>query len=186
MRNDEFQFSGSPPPMRGKVHVAALGLLAVRITPAYAGKRSESLLRPSCRKDHPRLCGEKSQSPFWMARMPGSPPPMRGKASLLHLPYFNVGITPAYAGKRVRRKSRSPASRDHPRLCGEKAGKSRLQCMATGSPPPMRGKDYRYICKKARSRITPAYAWKSQLALRIPAALWDHPRLCGEKRVSQA
>ena len=50
---------GSPPPMRGKAHKAAMTLHRSGITPAYAGKsgRSYNLVPP--RQDHPRLCGEK-------------------------------------------------------------------------------------------------------------------------------
>ncbi len=31
-----------------------------------------------------------------------------------------IGITPAYAGKRVHHELRNPDTQDHPRLCGEK------------------------------------------------------------------
>ena len=49
------------------------------ITPAYAGK-SQSKGNAACvRKDHPRLCGEKDHADSVHSRLPGSPPPMRGK-----------------------------------------------------------------------------------------------------------
>ena len=50
---------GSPPPMRGKVIVGCLHLVCLRITPAYAGKRSYTSGAEKKRWDHPRLCGEK-------------------------------------------------------------------------------------------------------------------------------
>ena len=71
--------------------------------------------------------------------------------------------------------------RDHPRLCGEKVPSPAFRRSCMGSPPPMRGKVGHVHERFRRVGITPAYAGKSQLALRIPAALWDHPRLCGEK-----
>ena len=57
---------GSPPPMRGKVPLQNRKDLAVRITPAYAGK--SNILGGSCFVwwDHPRLCGEKKRKTFIM------------------------------------------------------------------------------------------------------------------------
>ncbi len=52
---------GSPPPMRGKVHVLRLLRPPARITPAYAGK-----------SDFGKVGGSMAE---------GSPPPMRGKAA---------------------------------------------------------------------------------------------------------
>ena len=50
---------GSPPRMRGK-DVDALGLVRrLGITPAYAGKRRAGTGQWACRRDHPRVCGEK-------------------------------------------------------------------------------------------------------------------------------
>ncbi len=52
---------GSPPPMRGKVPFAIDSKGVPRITPAYAGKRSQSAMHDCSTTDHPRLCGEKSR-----------------------------------------------------------------------------------------------------------------------------
>ena len=52
---------GSPPRMRGKDCITPLLSSGQGITPAYAGK---SIFRPDCkakRKDHPRVCGEKTK-----------------------------------------------------------------------------------------------------------------------------
>ena len=76
---------------------------------------------------------------------------------------------------------RFPADGNHPRLCGEKLGTDRTIPPPAGSPPPMRGKAWNSMCFFVFSRITPAYAGKSQA---VPAAFprrGDHPRLCGEK-----
>ena len=51
---------GSPPPMRGKGDFHISVCFIRRITPAYAGKSSVSCAAHQPRKDHPRLCGEKS------------------------------------------------------------------------------------------------------------------------------
>ena len=80
---------GSPPRMRGK-----------------AGSRSAS--GSACR-DHPRVCGEKQRK--WMPRIctKGSPPRMRGKGIEQSNCRVGMRITPAYAGKRLKR-SRSTVS----------------------------------------------------------------------------
>ena len=54
-----FAGSGSPPRMRGKEVVHKRIWVAVRITPAYAGKRLPPFGPYGCRGDHPRVCGEK-------------------------------------------------------------------------------------------------------------------------------
>ena len=90
----------------------------------------------------------------------GSPPPMRGKGHAGALAHAGVGITPAYAGKRMGLTATGRGSWDHPRLCGEKTGTKYMWTLTTGSPPPMRGKVHKketsYLC----IRITPAYAGK--------------------------
>ena len=51
---------GSPPPMRGKEIYREIVSGETRITPAYAGKSLTVFLAVYRKKDHPRLCGEKS------------------------------------------------------------------------------------------------------------------------------
>ena len=70
---------GSPPPMRGKVFIAALSFALARITPAYAGKSFWGTAGYKPVWDHPRLCGEKFRIPRITDSKLGSPPPMRGK-----------------------------------------------------------------------------------------------------------
>ena len=50
-------------------------------------------------RDHPRVCGEKCGPLRWGPEMPGSPPRMRGKASMILIHVNGERITPAYAGK---------------------------------------------------------------------------------------
>ena len=100
---------GSPPRMRGKGHLTLAVSHMHRITPAYAGKRKPLPLRTSRRRDHPRVCGEKMvyfRSPISCL---GSPPRMRGKGQPRGQRGENGRITPAYAGKRLKR-SRSTVS----------------------------------------------------------------------------
>ena len=86
---------------------------------------------------------------------------MRGKVQSGDLRVLRVGITPAYAGKRFAKTIRVPQSRDHPRLCGEKAREATSELLGQGSPPPMRGKASMTRKTWIEARITPAYAGKS-------------------------
>ena len=89
--------------MRGKVKKAAWYLNKFRITPAYAGKSDSKSAAALVVWDHPRLCGEKVQPWLSLNLCLGSPPPMRGKEKLVGIGDFDEGITPAYAGKRLKR-----------------------------------------------------------------------------------
>ena len=131
---------GSPPPMRGKVEQNRFQIHHDGITPAYAGKRHDSLTVCFFLKDHPRLCGEKLSDFSMIAKVLGSPPPMRGKVKLMIL----SGVVHV----------------DHPRLCGEKSFFSSSVFISLGSPPPMRGKANLLIVNATGARITPAYAGK--------------------------
>ena len=89
--------------MRGKVILAAQNERRVRITPAYAGKSlcPDNVL--VIHEDHPRVCGEKSSVMRPANCIAGSPPRMRGKGRMLDYMACMQRITPAYAGKRLKR-----------------------------------------------------------------------------------
>ena len=167
--------------MRGKVAGNLEQGRVVGITPACAGKRHTALLSTGQNEDHPRVCGEKRPSRWKICRQLGSPPRMRGK--VVHRPgrRLRLGITPAYAGKRC--SARTPTFRtwDHPRVCGEKLVEAGRISQEEGSPPRVRGKDFRCLGKRTRSRIAPAYAGKSKTSAVGCPGCRDHPRVCGEK-----
>ena len=106
---------------------------------------------------------------------------MRGKGGTKKYCNRYHRITPAYAGKRQRQRTRSLRFWDHPRLCGEKLCRQRGFRRNTGSPPPMRGKAIECSFFRKISRITPAYAGKSKYIHLKTMQCQDHPRLCGEK-----
>ena len=106
--------------MRGKGFPYIITSTGSRITPAYAGKRLFQHPFSSLRRDHPRLCGEKSKVMYRTMPSEGSPPPMRGKDFFTCGELIPFGITPAYAGKSIYGKRYSGNIWDHPRLCGEK------------------------------------------------------------------
>ena len=173
--------------MRGKVFSVCIGITNVRITPAYAGKRSISRSNLPLKRDHPRLCGEKI---YFRSNLPlkrdhprlcgeklislhkssserGSPPPMRGKVFFNDFSHGLLRITPAYAGKSQTASPCTCSTRDHPRLCGEKHQLGENSHQNQGSPPPMRGKGSKRNIIFPVVRITPAYAGKSSTAPEI-------------------
>ena len=173
---------GSPPPMRGKASVSYPFCVGIRITPAYAGKSMPAPPASMPARDHPRLCGEKFIGEMLRKIVEGSPPPMRGKVCTSSDLTVRGRITPAYAGKRPLERPLTTATKDHPRLCGEKSPSDGVSSTLTGSPPPMRGKVYGTTLHGQPHRITPAYAGKSGFHAITTDAVQDHPRLCGEKR----
>ena len=112
-------------------------------------------------QDHPRLCGEKFPAVQLTRISLGSPPPMRGKGIDLYPEVPQKRITPAYAGKSQNGRRNNFDKRDHPRLCGEKTTRYSAASCKLGSPPPMRGKAPFSKSKPTFTRITPAYAGKS-------------------------
>ena len=110
---------------------------------------------------------------------------MRGKVARQIREKFVKGITPAYAGKRAYVCSNIMLDGDHPRLCGEKEFPRNFSNCITGSPPPMRGKVLDRQIFPIICRITPAYAGKSVASAFHGSFRRDHPRLCGEKFVSE-
>ena len=114
-------------------------------------------------------------------RLTGSPPPMRGKVTSGRIMSQEIGITPAYAGKRNHGVRGFSGRQDHPRLCGEKVAADHERRNVVGSPPPMRGKAGRMMKNDSEDRITPAYAGKRQTWCGGCCVWGDHPRLCGEK-----
>ena len=71
-----------------------------RITPAHAGKSTQTAKTYQLVKDHPRTCGEKFNYIFFTFSDVGSPPHMRGKDKKMCGDLDYKRITPAHAGKR--------------------------------------------------------------------------------------
>ena len=61
MRGAKDKRMGSPPRMRGKGSGEILVCKELRITPAYAGKSLFFAQTYCLRRDHPRICGEKTK-----------------------------------------------------------------------------------------------------------------------------
>ena len=128
---------GSPPRMRGKRLTLRLGQRLVGITPAHAGKTSTKCGRSSTRRDHPRACGENDEERAQLIVDWGSPPRMRGKPPVRLVITGAAGITPAHAGKTLRKwrisvvdPSPQPQSSLTSRRADASSGSQRAPCAA--------------------------------------------------------
>ena len=106
-RRHRGDLKGSPPRGRGKGQLHPWAAFHAGITPAWAGKRHT--LKTSSRDDwdHPRVGGEKFTRVEDSSSCAGSPPRGRGKAQAFRVRPVGRGITPAWAGKRLKRSHRS-------------------------------------------------------------------------------
>ena len=94
---------GSPPHVRGKAFATFPIVFATGITPACAGKSLEMKTLKRRLWDHPRMCGEKCSVSVLSCYEVGSPPHVRGKVFDAASFMFEFRITPACAGKRLKR-----------------------------------------------------------------------------------
>ncbi len=156
---------GSPPRVRGKAiafHTVPNGF---GITPARAGKSAITGTIFRRLRDHPRACGEKTRAASTRNIFLGSPPRVRGKDIEIFCASGLGGITPARAGKSIRKLA----------FCKGDGG----------SPPRVRGKDNHRCCGSFQRGITPACAGKRKKLSRNPVSRWDHPRVRGEKKLDK-
>ena len=93
---------------------------------------------------------------------------------------FNLGITPACAGKTNTRVFGFCGYRDHPRVCGKDLVIRLTREGFEGSPPRVRERPHLYIRPNKVPRITPACAGKTSCFSAYDFRSWDHPRVCGK------
>ena len=74
------------------------------------------------------MCGEKDSLAISGDSYIGSPPRVRGKDSMSFDNIINARITPACAGKSASVKLILYTMQDHPRVCGEKRRRARMNC----------------------------------------------------------
>ena len=128
---------GSPPRVRGKLGAAGEIKQRIRITPACAGKTGPRHERRGRRTDHPRVCGENTTLKAGLSMCDGSPPRVRGKPQKERRRAAFRRITPACAGKTLRKwrisvvdPSPQPRSSLTSRRAGASIGSQRAPCAA--------------------------------------------------------
>ena len=171
---------GSSPHVRGARDERDGRLNQVGIIPACAGSTQASTGRRFPPGDHPRMCGEHATgSPgrrFWK----GSSPHVRGARRPRQRHGRVGGIIPACAGSTACGAAPRPASRDHPRMCGEHHFPLNRSDVPRGSSPHVRGAPLREGGKRLEGGIIPACAGSTRRTGRSGRRTWDHPRMCGE------
>ena len=179
-----YELQGSPPRVRGKAVTKTGSTRQPGITPACAGKRPVEPAPYAPGGDHPRVCGEKTSEVRFRYSARGSPPRVRGKGAYCGKVKRYLRITPACAGKSFCPATTPTSTWDHPRVCGEKPSPRQGVQDNPGSPPRVRGKVAFTVISVDNTRITPACAGKS-FPLRLTSRFnGDHPRVCGEKSIS--
>ena len=102
-----FASQGSPPQVRGKRFSYTVKVYYTRITPAGAGKTCYAVSEPPVAQDHPRRCGENAPPVATLSVLAGSPPQVRGKPHRDYIRQKEDRITPAGAGKTLKRSFRN-------------------------------------------------------------------------------
>ena len=69
-------------------------------------------------------------------------------------------------------------------MCGEQIHITHTRVNRIGSPPRVRGTVLDYVPRVGVSGITPACAGNSFQFCRKQSIFQDHPRVCGEQRIS--
>ena len=91
----------------------------------------------------------------------GSPPRVRGTEAADAGLGTGKRITPACAGNSAETAATLQVIQDHPRVCGEQQAATMPPAQIEGSPPRVRGTEYRRIQAGGIGRITPACAGNS-------------------------
>ncbi len=172
---------GSSPRVRGTPSAHCCPGACRRFIPACAGNASRFRLLARVTAVHPRVCGERVASDHRVERFSGSSPRVRGTLRIRARALTIVRFIPACAGNapQLRDRARRPAV--HPRVCGERYDRCRVDDPMTGSSPRVRGTRLRSAAALARVRFIPACAGNARPRAVIPTAAPVHPRVCGER-----
>ena len=95
-----------------------------------------------------------------------------------------MGIIPACAGSTPRQRSGHLHHGDHPRMCGEHITPNPFANAVLGSSPHVRGAQNLLPIMQDLDGIIPACAGSTCARLSARLEHGDHPRMCGEHRIS--
>ena len=155
-------YIGSLPRVREKRILTADRHKGLRITPACAGKTVRLFSFSEILRDHSRVCGKNLAISSTLPARPGSLPRVREKPALRGSARTCFGITPACAGKTVRRSLPRLKVQDHSRVCGKNNVTILEFGFTPGSLPRVREKLDKNLWVVMYSRITPACAGKTR------------------------
>ena len=130
------------------------------------------------------MCGEQLVLPDRLPSDLGSSPRVRGTALRVSGAPDRTGIIPACAGNSAVCIFVSMITRDHPRVCGEQVKEGYKGTSGQGSSPRVRGTGKGFRPYAPASGIIPACAGNREFETGLPFLFRDHPRVCGEQRIS--
>ena len=116
----------------------------------------------------------------FMYALAETPPLARGRLFPVSLDSYDVGNTPACAGKTRKVAGVNRRREKHPRLRGEDADIGGLLDIGKETPPLARGRHGEYAASASCGRNTPACAGKTHGSLKSKKPRRKHPRLRGE------
>ncbi len=154
------------------------------IIPAHAGNTAPWFVAGCSAGDHPRTCGEHPTTSGALGGDSGSSPHMRGTLQRSTQRHQSAGIIPAHAGNTTHETRFVQRARDHPRTCGEHRINVNQLIKRKGSSPHMRGTRRVCLQKEVCLGIIPAHAGNTVYRGRARWCVRDHPRTCGEHRLS--
>ena len=157
--------TGSSPHVRGARHLGRGRRRRAGIIPACAGSTSPVTRGYRFARDHPRMCGEHSDTKADNSSM--------------------TWIIPACAGSTRKARPKPHAGRDHPRMCGEHASKCGVCVHYEGSSPHVRGAQCSLFFLCLLQGIIPACAGSTPWPTLAVSCAGDHPRMCGEHGTRQ-
>ena len=128
------------------------------------------------------MCGEHCGLFIHLVSFTGSSPRVRGTLPVVAEHLLRDGIIPACAGNTGRHSGCNCASRDHPRVCGEHAGRSYAFLSLRGSSPRVRGTRRTFLRFPLAPGIIPACAGNTVFDVTTGTQSGDHPRVCGEHK----
>ena len=129
------------------------------------------------------MCGKDIRKVSLSNRDKGSPPHVRERPMTPVICTSDSRITPACAGKTIRKALLVERYRDHPRMCGKDSCLPCLAASTAGSPPHVRERPHEFEPHPQESGITPACAGKTVICISLPSLWQDHPRMCGKDRM---
>ncbi len=174
-------YNGSSPHARGTRPRSAWRLPAGRFIPACAGNAGQIRRRILPQPVHPRMRGERAESPKSVLPRSGSSPHARGTLSILVCLVCAGRFIPACAGNAAtdkRGKSRKPV---HPRMRGERHKFLGIVLPVAGSSPHARGTLIAGPVEHLGPRFIPACAGNAAQSQSVAHQRTVHPRMRGER-----
>ncbi len=153
-------------------------------SPRLRGTQTLERVCASGRGIIPALAGNTDGLTLAGIAVPGSSPRLRGTLLRSGPATPPCGIIPALAGNTLAQSWPQALGSDHPRACGEHITVSHGDIMEAGSSPRLRGTQVRDWPRNILRGIIPALAGNTQPQPQSSHRYWDHPRACGEHRMS--